>query len=66
LIRVTNSLFDKSHRINSVLLFTMRFENWDVLLFPQVSGTPIQEFRTECFGVVIRTSKSRLHMINAN
>jgi hypothetical protein len=34
----------------------MRFENWDVLLFPQVSGTPIQEFRTECFGVVTRTS----------
>ncbi|KAI4737764.1 hypothetical protein E4T50_11771 [Aureobasidium sp. EXF-12298] len=30
----------------------MRFENWDILLFPQVSGTPIQEFRTECFGVV--------------
>ncbi|KAI4854786.1 hypothetical protein E4T45_03786 [Aureobasidium sp. EXF-8846] len=29
----------------------MRFENWDVLLFPQVSGTPIQEFRTECFSV---------------
>jgi hypothetical protein len=34
----------------------MRFENWDILLFPQVSGTPIQEFRTECFGVVTRTS----------
>ncbi|THW16202.1 hypothetical protein D6D24_04558 [Aureobasidium pullulans] len=29
----------------------MRFENWDILLFPQMSGTPIQEFRTECFGV---------------
>ncbi|KAG9665534.1 hypothetical protein KCU95_g18501, partial [Aureobasidium melanogenum] len=30
----------------------MRFENWDILLFPQVSSTPIQEFRTECFGIV--------------
>ncbi|CAD0096369.1 unnamed protein product, partial [Aureobasidium mustum] len=30
----------------------MRFENWDILLFPQVSGTPIQEFRTECFGII--------------
>ncbi|KAG9554734.1 hypothetical protein KCU71_g11654, partial [Aureobasidium melanogenum] len=30
----------------------MRFENWDILLFPQVSATPIQEFRTECFGIV--------------
>jgi hypothetical protein len=32
----------------------MRFENWDVLLFPQVSGTPVQEFRTECFSVATR------------
>jgi hypothetical protein len=45
----------------------MRFENWDVLLFPQVSGTPIQEFRTECFGVVTRTSNnSHLPRTNAN
>ncbi|KAI4727359.1 hypothetical protein E4T49_04848 [Aureobasidium sp. EXF-10728] len=30
----------------------MRFENWDILLFPQATNTPIQEFRTECFGIV--------------
>ncbi|GIJ91621.1 hypothetical protein Asppvi_010593 [Aspergillus pseudoviridinutans] len=27
----------------------MRYENWDVLLFPESSKVPIQEFRTQCF-----------------
>jgi hypothetical protein len=27
----------------------MRYENWDVLLFPEGSKVPIQEFRTQCF-----------------
>lgn len=34
----------------------MRFENWDILLFPQASGIPLQEFRTECYGIVNRMS----------
>lgn len=27
----------------------MRYENWDVLLFPEGSKVPIQEFKTQCF-----------------
>ncbi|KAE8349039.1 hypothetical protein BDV28DRAFT_163916 [Aspergillus coremiiformis] len=27
----------------------MRYENWDVLLFPENSKVPIQEFKTQCF-----------------
>ncbi|KAJ5605111.1 hypothetical protein N7510_010265 [Penicillium lagena] len=27
----------------------MRYENWDVLLFPETCKTPIQEFKTQCF-----------------
>ncbi|KAL3472442.1 hypothetical protein BJX99DRAFT_272941 [Aspergillus californicus] len=27
----------------------MRYENWDVLLFPSNSKVPIQEFKTQCF-----------------
>jgi hypothetical protein len=27
----------------------MRYTNWDVLLFPHGSKTPMQEFRTQCF-----------------
>lgn len=27
----------------------MRYENWDVLLFPEDSKVPIQEFKTQCF-----------------
>lgn len=27
----------------------MRYENWDVLLFPSGSKVPIQEFKTQCF-----------------
>ncbi|WEW59865.1 hypothetical protein PRK78_005346 [Emydomyces testavorans] len=27
----------------------MRYENWDVLLFPEGSRVPLQEFRTQCF-----------------
>lgn len=27
----------------------MRYENWDVLLFPGASKVPIQEFKTQCF-----------------
>ncbi|KAI5259859.1 hypothetical protein E4T46_06542 [Aureobasidium subglaciale] len=30
----------------------MRFTDWDVILFPQTSSVPIQEFRTEFFDVV--------------
>lgn len=26
----------------------MRYQNWDVLLFPGISKTPIQEFKTTC------------------
>jgi len=29
----------------------MRFQDWDVLLFPGESQTPIQEFRTTCFSL---------------
>lgn len=28
---------------------TMRFQDWDVLLFPHGSHVPIREFRTACF-----------------
>lgn len=27
----------------------MRYRNWDVLLFPEGSKVPIQEFKTQCF-----------------
>ncbi|THC88176.1 hypothetical protein EYZ11_012376 [Aspergillus tanneri] len=27
----------------------MRYENWDVLLFPESSKVPLQEFKTQCF-----------------
>ncbi|EDN07899.1 predicted protein [Histoplasma mississippiense (nom. inval.)] len=27
----------------------MRFENWDILLFPEGSKVPVQEFKTQCF-----------------
>jgi hypothetical protein len=27
----------------------MRYENWDVILFPRDSHIPIQEFKTSCF-----------------
>ncbi|KAL4801915.1 hypothetical protein BDV18DRAFT_164426 [Aspergillus unguis] len=27
----------------------MRYENWDVLLFPATSKVPVQEFKTQCF-----------------
>lgn len=26
----------------------MRYENWDVLLFPESSKVPIREFKTQC------------------
>ena len=29
----------------------MRYENWDILLFPEASRVPIQEFKTQCFVV---------------
>lgn len=31
------------------LRFKMRYGNWDVLLFPELSRVPIQEFKTQCF-----------------
>ncbi|GAT19034.1 similar to An12g00400 [Aspergillus luchuensis] len=27
----------------------MRYEDWDVILFPESSKVPIQEFKTQCF-----------------
>lgn len=27
----------------------MRYENWDILLFPEGSKVPVQEFKTQCF-----------------
>ncbi|KAJ4292594.1 hypothetical protein N0V90_009257 [Kalmusia sp. IMI 367209] len=27
----------------------MRYDNWDVILFPKDSAVPIQEFRTACY-----------------
>lgn len=27
----------------------MRYENWDILLFPEGARVPIQEFKTQCF-----------------
>ncbi|GAE00134.1 hypothetical protein AOR_1_1022074 [Paecilomyces variotii No. 5] len=34
----------------------MRYENWDVLLFPEGSKVPIQEFKTQCFVIKDRES----------
>ncbi|KAE8377437.1 hypothetical protein BDV26DRAFT_304935 [Aspergillus bertholletiae] len=34
----------------------MRYENWDVLLFPEDSKVPIQEFKTQCFVIKDRGS----------
>lgn len=44
----------------------MRYENWDVLLFPENSKVPIQEFKTQCFVIKDRGTYdirelSRLH-----
>lgn len=30
----------------------MRYQNWDVLIFPQRSRVPVQEFRTGCHTTV--------------
>lgn len=27
----------------------MRYQDWDVILFPESSNIPFQEFRTACF-----------------
>ncbi|KAI5218760.1 hypothetical protein AUEXF2481DRAFT_6814 [Aureobasidium subglaciale EXF-2481] len=42
----------------------MRFTDWDVILFPQTSSVPIQEFRTEFFDVVTRKFGYRIDTIN--
>jgi len=34
----------------------MRFGDWDILLFPDASHVPLQEFRTACF--VVQEGKS--------
>ncbi|KAJ5300517.1 Apoptosis-inducing factor 1 [Penicillium atrosanguineum] len=34
----------------------MRYENWDVLIFPEGTKVPVQEFKTQCF--VIRETES--------
>jgi hypothetical protein len=39
----------------------MRYENWDVLLFPGGSRVPIQEFRTQCFVTPDRGRASVCH-----
>ncbi|KAJ4551931.1 hypothetical protein HRR78_003497 [Exophiala dermatitidis] len=33
------------------LIVAMRYQNWDVLLFPGGSRVPIQEFDTKCYGL---------------
>ncbi|KAJ5698213.1 hypothetical protein N7462_000218 [Penicillium macrosclerotiorum] len=38
----------------------MRYENWDVLLFPEGSKVPVQEFKTQCF-VTKDTDSPYLH-----
>lgn len=46
----------------------MRFQDWDVLAFPQDSPAPVQEFRTSCYtvaqgtlnGSVLSTSIAKL------
>jgi hypothetical protein len=27
----------------------MRYDNWDIILFPEKSNIPIQEYRTACY-----------------
>ena len=39
-------LTTETDRLRTVI---MRYQNWDVLLFPEDSKTPIQEFKTACF-----------------
>jgi hypothetical protein len=34
--------------LTSICLSTMRYQNWDVLLFPDLSKIPFQEFKTSC------------------
>ncbi|KAJ5935719.1 hypothetical protein N7466_005266 [Penicillium verhagenii] len=42
----------------------MRYENWDVLLFPEHRNVPIQEFKTQCF-VTRDTNSPYLHFSTA-
>jgi hypothetical protein len=30
----------------------MRYNDWDILLFPGISTVPIQEFKTDCYAVL--------------
>jgi len=45
----------------------MRYQNWDVLLFPEGSRTPIQEFKTTCHAakdlgqLFLRSAYGRAH-----
>ncbi|KAJ5929740.1 hypothetical protein N7454_006690 [Penicillium verhagenii] len=39
----------------------MRYENWDILLFPEHRNVPIQEFKTQCF-VTRDTDSPYLHL----
>ncbi|KAF9883115.1 hypothetical protein FE257_004094 [Aspergillus nanangensis] len=41
---------------DSPFAMQMRYENWDVLLFPESSKVPIQEFKTQCFATKDRES----------
>lgn len=38
-----------SYLARNTQLARMRYENWDVLLFPENSKIPVQEFKTQCF-----------------
>ena len=45
---------------SSMLTHKMRYENWDVLLFPETSKVPIREFKTQC-AVAQSKGRSRLY-----
>jgi hypothetical protein len=60
-------LYLPSYGQSFILSRAMRFENWDVLLFPEGSKVPIQEFKTQCFvtkdvGAFCLPSKSTSHV----
>jgi hypothetical protein len=44
----------------------MRYQNWDVLLFPGNSRIPIQEFNTACHVVADQGNQSRAHLAVAD
>jgi len=40
----------------------MRYQSWDIILFPGGCHVPIQEFRTACFAVQ-QNGKSRFELL---